>query len=73
MKVINRQKEAIPAALSLQEFGKAMAQLDLSGIPKDKRPAAIADHLGRIMAETVTDPVAKRRLIDARVRKLLNP
>jgi len=58
MKLTNKQDEAIPSRISLNDFGKAMSQLDLSGIPKEKIAAAIHDHLTGIMAETIMSPTA---------------
>lgn len=45
----------IPAKISLQELGQAMAQLDLSSVPPHKRKRALMDHLMRIQEDTVTD------------------
>ena len=33
MKIVNKQKDAIPSRMNLQEFGAAMSQLDLSSVP----------------------------------------
>lgn len=45
----NRHKDAIPARCSTREFGQAMAQLDLSGVPPEKRKRAVYEHLMRVM------------------------
>lgn len=63
----NRQAEAIPSNIILADFGRAMAKLDLSGVPPHKRAGAILDHLGRIMSETATDPAARTDLLCARL------
>lgn len=47
--VRNRHKDAIPAKCSTQEFGQAMAQLDLRGVPPEKRQRAVMEHLMRVM------------------------
>ena len=53
--VRNTQREALTSTLTVDELGKAMAQLDLSTTPPHKRADAIRDHLLRIMAETIHD------------------
>lgn len=58
MKLTNKQAEAIPSRISLNDLGKAMSQLDLSSIPPEKTAAAIHDHLTGIMAETIMSPTA---------------
>jgi hypothetical protein len=55
MTVISRQQAAHPSTLSLEVFGQAMSQLDLSTTPPHKRADAIRDHLVRVMADTVRD------------------
>lgn len=45
----------LKSKISLQNFGKAMSQLDLSSVPKEKKLSAIMDHMMRIQADTVTD------------------
>jgi len=66
MKTRNRQAEAIPAKISLEDLGKAMSQLDLSSVPPEKTAAAIHDHLTGIMAETILSPTAAFDLAMAR-------
>ena len=67
MTVFNREAErkrnAIPSILTIHDLGKAMAQLDLSGVPPDKRYLAIREHLGRIMHETTPDKTKTSPLI----------
>jgi uncharacterized protein (DUF2249 family) len=41
--------------MSVQEFGKAMAQLDLTHVAPEKRHQAIMDHLARIMIDKIHD------------------
>ena len=55
MKISNRQAEALPSNLTTDELGKAMAQLDLSFVPPNKRQAAVMDHLMRVMADAIHD------------------
>lgn len=55
MRVRNRQAEALTSSITPEELGKAMSQLDLSGVPPHKRALAIRDHLMRIMADTIHD------------------
>ena len=55
MKISNRQAEALPSNLTTDELGKAMAQLDLSSVPLNKRQAAVMDHLMRVMADAIHD------------------
>lgn len=57
-----RKKKYLPSTLSLPELGKAMKQLDLSGVPPQNRGKAIREHLTKIMADAVTDPEAKQKL-----------
>lgn len=66
MKIINKQKDAIPARISLHDFGKAMSELDLSTIPPEKTAAAVRDHLTGIMSETILSPTAAFDLSMAR-------
>ena len=67
MKVRNAQKDAIPAHISLEQLGTAMAQLDLQNIPPHKRHEAIMEHLGRIASETAALPSDRRKLMTARL------
>lgn len=67
MRVRNRQKEAIPATITAEELGKAMAQLDLSHVPMHKRRDAIMEHLGRIASETAALPSDRQKLMSARL------
>ena len=55
MTVTNRQKDALPADLTLHELGKAMSQVDLSSVPEHQRERAIFDHFTRIMGDTLVD------------------
>ena len=67
MQVKNRQKEAIPATITVEELGKAMAQLDLRHVPMHKRRDAIMEHLGRIASETAALPSDRQKLMSARL------
>lgn len=70
MQVINRQKDAFTASLTLQDFGKAMAQLDLSSVPKEKRAHAVMDHLMKIEAATIHNREAAMEITAARLMHL---
>lgn len=65
MTVRNIQKEAMPSSITLRGFGDAMASLDLSSVPPEKRRAAVFDHLIYVMSETVTDPAKAHELSEA--------
>lgn len=69
MNVRNRQKEAIPANITVEELGSAMAQLDLQNIPPHRRHEAIMEHLGRIASETAARPSDRRKLMTARLMR----
>lgn len=69
MKITNRQADAHPSNITVLQLGRAMAQLDLAGVPPERRASAILDHLGRIMSETVTDPGTRRQLALARLAR----
>lgn len=66
MKIRNRQAEAVPSSLTLDQFGQAMAQLDLAAVPPEKRAGAIMDHLARVMSDTISDPVTAYEIKVAR-------
>ena len=68
MKIVNKQKEAIPSRMNLQEFGAAMSQLDLSSVPKHNHSQAIMDHLMRVMADSITD---KEKAHEIHISRLL--
>lgn len=55
MTVTNKQKDALPADLTLNELGKAMSQIDLSSVSPHLREKAVFDHFTRIMSETIVD------------------
>lgn len=70
MQIINRQKDALKTSLSLTDFGKAMAQLDLSSVAPEKRRQAIMDHLAKIMIGTIHDRDKAAELAAARLLHL---
>lgn len=53
MTVINRERDRLASSLTAEQFAKAMAQLDLSLVPPERRKCAIMDHLMRIQAATI--------------------
>jgi len=67
MVVRNLQKDALAASLTPSSLGRAMAQLDLSSVPSEKRKAALMDHLMRIMADTIHDRSAAAEITAARL------
>jgi len=55
MKIKNQEADALESNMTLAEFGNAMRQINFDGVPAHKRPAAIMDHLMKIMATAITD------------------
>ena len=55
MTVTNKQKDALPAELTLNELGKAMSEIDLSTVSPHQRERAVFDHFTRIMGDTIVD------------------
>lgn len=55
MLVNNIQRNALRSTISLPALARAMAQLDLSSVPPEKRRAAVMDHFMRIQAATIFD------------------
>jgi len=53
--VRNIEQERIPSNMNLEQFAKAMSQLDLENIPADRKEQAVMDHLMRIMEQEVND------------------
>lgn len=60
--IINWQKVAHKAGMTLEGFGAAMAQLDLASVPEEKRGQAIMDHMMRIAGETILDPTVAKEV-----------
>lgn len=65
MKILNPEGDAKPSTLTTEEFGRAMSRLDLSSIPPENRPAAIREHLARIMIGSIIDPETRHQLARA--------
>ncbi len=65
MTVNNREKSAIPSSLTPGEFARHMQMLNLDDIPAHKRKIAIIDHMMRVAASNVTDPLAAAELSQA--------
>ena len=59
------KRDDIPSDITPVELGKAMAELDLSSVPPEKRHLAVMDHLVHIMIGTITDPNKRTELITA--------
>lgn len=53
MKITNKQKDAKPSNITLQDLGKAMSQIDLSNVPPNKIQNAVFDQFMRVMQDTV--------------------
>ena len=53
MKITNKQKDAKPSNITLQELGKAMSQIDLTSVPPEKVKHAVFDQFMRIMEDAV--------------------
>lgn len=49
MKIINKQKDAKPSNITLNELGKAMSQVDLTSVPPEKVRHAVFDQFMRVM------------------------
>ena len=64
-------RDNLTSTISLHDFGKAMAEIDLSSVPPHKRMAAITDHLVHIMAGTLTDPDRADALAASWAKKVL--
>jgi len=67
MKIKNQVADALPSNITTAEFGKAMAQLNLDGIPEHKRAEAIRDHLMRIMADSIIDKQKSQEIHISRI------
>lgn len=59
------KRDDIPSSLTPHELGKAMAELDLTGVPPHKRHAAVMDHLVHIMIGTIPPSGTRDDLIVA--------
>lgn len=65
MTVNNREKNAIPSSLTPEQFGQHMNMLNLDDIPPERRKMAIIDHMMRVAAGNITDPMAAAELSQA--------
>jgi hypothetical protein len=68
MKIKNIQKDALESNITLDQFGNAMKQLNLSEIPRERAAEAIKDHLMRVMADTIKD---KEKAQEIHISRLL--
>lgn len=66
----NPERESLPTTLSLPEFGRAMAALDLSSVPPENRQRAVLDHLARVMIGSLHD---RSLAVDIAASRLLRP
>lgn len=68
MKIKNIQKDALESNITLDQFGNAMKQLNLSDVPAERVGEAIKDHLMRVMADTIKD---KEKAQEIHISRLL--
>lgn len=64
------QDNFVKADLTLREFAQAMQSLDLSGVPQEKRQAAVAEHFMDLMSRHITDPEERAQFRLARAERL---
>ena len=55
MKIKNQEADALETNITVHDFGKAMSQLNLDGVPEHNRSKTIMDHLMKVMADTIKD------------------
>lgn len=67
------QLQAIPTTTTPESLAKAIAQLDLSSVPPEKRAMALLDHVSRVMVGTMVNRSDAHSLIAARFRALQPP
>ena len=53
MKITNKQKDAKPSNITLNELGKAMSQVDLTSVPPEKIQHAVFDQFMRVMEGSI--------------------
>lgn len=51
----------VKSSITLEQFAKAMRQLDLTHVAPHNRQRAVAEHFFKIMLETVTDPAERAK------------
>ena len=66
------KRDSLASSISPQELGKAMAELDLSSVPPEKRAHAIMDHLVHVMVGTIKDPVERDKLAVGWIKRKLS-
>jgi hypothetical protein len=62
MKIRNPNANQVASKITLEDFGRAMGQIDLSGVPPERRGNAVMDHLARVMSEEAMDLELRREL-----------
>ena len=65
MNVKNNEAAAIPSDLTPEQFAQRINMLNLDDIPPERRKMAIIDHMMRVAAEGITDPMAAAELSQA--------
>jgi len=53
--------------ISLTDFGKAMAQIDLTDVPEHHHHRAVKDHMLRIQQDTIADQKLANEIAFARI------
>ena len=72
MQVKNRQLDGLKSSITPEQFGKAMAELDLSDVPPHRQQEAVMDHVAKVMAGTIHDRDVAVEITAARLLKLKN-
>ena len=67
MQAKRRQPEGLKSSITPDQFGKAMAELDLKGVPKHRRQEAVMDQVAKVMAGTIHDRAVAIDLTAARL------
>jgi len=63
----NRQLDGLKSSITPDQFGKAMAELDLKGVPKHRHKEAVMDQVAKVMSGTIHDRTVAVDLIAARL------
>lgn len=59
--ISNPQAQAIRTNITVEDFGQAMAAIDWSAIPPEKRNRAMAARILTVLLTTATDPTLAAR------------
>ncbi len=69
MLVQKTKDKFLKSSITTEQFGKAMAELDLTNVPDHRRQAAVMDHVAKIMAGTIHDREVAIELTAARLMR----